>query len=150
MKDRNSSSENTLNIIYSSPNAKNLINKRVQSVDDRANFFSTNDHYYNVNNIDIRWFGAAEDVTRAPITGLGADGNLSWTTFGIGYVFTGGPVSPGGTVYEWRDEAGRSLMYGGFDNFRNAFKGNYISPMNWDINQRLCCTNLAWKAYSAI
>lgn len=98
MKDRNSSSENTLNIIYNSPNAKNLINKRAQSVDDRANFFSTNDHYYNVNHIDIRWFGAAEDVTRAPITGLGADGNLSWTTFGVGYVFTGGPLSLGGNV----------------------------------------------------
>ena len=42
MKDRNLSSENTLSIIYNSPNAKNLINKRVESVDDRANFFSTN------------------------------------------------------------------------------------------------------------
>lgn len=135
IKDRNSSSKNTLNIIYNTSNAKNLIDKRVESVDDRANFFSTNDYYYNVNNIDIRWFGAAENVTRAPITGLGADGNLSWVTFWGGYVLTGGPFSSGGTVYEWRDEAGQALMHGGFDNFSNAFKGNYTSTQSWDINQ---------------
>lgn len=46
IKDRNSSSKNTLNIIYNTSNAKNLIDKRVESVDDRANFFSTNDYYY--------------------------------------------------------------------------------------------------------
>ncbi len=99
-------------------------------------FLSTNDYYYNVNNIDIRWFGAAGNVTRAPITGLGADGDFLWGNFlgGIcAYWWTF--FIRRGTVYEWRDEAGQALMHGGFDNFSNAFKGNYTSTQSWDINQ---------------
>jgi len=135
LKDRKYSSTNTLNLIYGTANAKYLLNQRIKSVDDRANFFGTNNYYYDANNIDIRWFGAAENVTRAPLTGLGADKNLSWMTFGAGYVLSGGPVSAGGSLYEWRAEAGQALMNGGFNNFKNAFNGNYSSTKGWDINQ---------------
>lgn len=127
--DKFDSSKNTLNIIYNSPSAKNLISTRVNSIDDRANFFGTNNTYYQSQGIDIRWFGAAEIVSRAPITGLGADGNLSYMTFGAGKLF-GNP-----DLYAWRAEAGNTLTEGGFNNFKNAFQGYYTSAKDWDINQ---------------
>ena len=81
------------------------------------------------NRVDVRWFGGADFVSRAPITGLGADGALfpSWITFGVGSV-----IAP---VYKWRSEAGDTLMKTGFDNFKNIYNNSSQDPSKWDINQ---------------
>lgn len=75
-------------------------------------------------------YGGADDVSRARFTGLGADGNLSYVTFGVGSVFSGNPKH----IYDWRKEAGDALMKGGFDNFRYLYN-NRPNAMQWDIKQ---------------
>lgn len=50
-----------------------------------------------------KWFGGAEYVSRAPITGLGADENASSLTFGVSELL-GNP-----DIYGWLKEAGDSL-----------------------------------------
>lgn len=75
----------------------------------------------------VRWFGGAESVSRAPITGLGADGNGSQYTFMLGRV-----MAP---VYDWRNAAGNALMNSGFDNFKYLYNNPQVSAVDWDINQ---------------
>lgn len=38
-------------------------------------------------------------------------------------------------IYQWRDEAGNTLMNAGFDNFRGLFNKAVTDPVAWDINQ---------------
>lgn len=77
--------------------------------------------------IGAQWYGGAEFVSRAPITGLGADGNGSQYTFLVGNLLA--------DVYDWRDEAGKTLMNSGFDNFQSLYNQTVNEPVAWDINQ---------------
>lgn len=70
-----------------------------------------------------------EFISRAGLTGLGADGSGSWVTFGIGGALTGT------SVYEWRSDAGDTLMNSGFENFKSLYNQEVSDPLSWDINQ---------------
>lgn len=47
----------------------------------------------------------------------------------------GGSLSGGGSLYDWRDEAGNALIGGGFNNFKDAFNNQYQFTKEWDMNQ---------------
>jgi filamentous hemagglutinin len=79
-----------------------------------------------------KWFGGAEFVSRAPWTGLGADGNFSYLTFAVGALFAGTHASD---IYEWRSVAGNTLMNSGFDSFKDLYNSGTADPIVWDINQ---------------
>uniref|UniRef100_UPI0009FFB007 VENN motif pre-toxin domain-containing protein n=1 Tax=Stenoxybacter acetivorans TaxID=422441 RepID=UPI0009FFB007 len=127
LEDRYASTTNILNVLYNGDKAEETFVNRISSIDDRANFFGTNDYYYDQSNVDVKWFGTAEDVSRN-FQGLGADGKVSYIPFWILNKTTG-------NLYEWRSEAGNALMQGGFDNFKNLYQGNYQNSIQWDINQ---------------
>ncbi|MDK7178073.1 hypothetical protein QP445_11575, partial [Micrococcus luteus] len=76
----------------------------------------------------VQWFGGADSVSRAAITGLGADGNLSYLSFAMGKTLGNPPI------YEWRKAAGYALIVGGFDNFKDLYN-NQQDPVAWDIKQ---------------
>lgn len=130
LKDRNTSSNNILNIIYNTPKANELINDRVKSVTDRANFFGTNNYYFNQNNVPTKWFGVAEKTSRIF---LGADGYGGSYVFGAGNIVAN-PLSDK-SLNNWRAEAGNALMDKGFNNFKDLYNGNYSSVKQWDIKQ---------------
>jgi filamentous hemagglutinin len=100
------------------------------TIDSRADFFAASDTYYKSQGVDVRWFGGADSVSRAKLTGLGADGHGSSFTFALGSVFGGGA-----DIYAWRSEAGNALMRSGFDNFRSLYNNSNQNPVAWDINQ---------------
>ena len=66
-------------------------------------------------------------MVRLDLTGLGADGRLSYITFGAGWL-----VAP---VYEWRNAAGNELITAGFDNFKKLYNDKNTNPVEWDIKQ---------------
>jgi hypothetical protein len=74
------------------------------------------------------WFGGADFAARAPVTGLGADGSMSQYSFAGGLLF-------GVSVYDWRAEAGNTLINAGFNNFSNLYNQSVSDPVAWDINQ---------------
>ncbi|AYR19087.1 hemagglutinin [Alcaligenes faecalis] len=73
----------------------------------------------------------AEFVSRAPLTGLGADGSGSGYTFLLGFVLA---EINAPSIYEWRAEAGNALMKAGFTNFSMLYNEGG-DPVRWDINQ---------------
>ena len=123
-------SKQTFNYLYNTPNANTRFVNYFNTIDNRANFFAASNQYEKKLGVGARWFGGANDVSRARFTGLGADGNLSYVTFGMGSVFSGNPKH----IYDWRKEAGDALMKGGFDNFRYLYN-NRPNAMQWDIKQ---------------
>ena len=127
--DGDESSKRVLDILYNGKNAENNFLSRVPDIDSRANFFGANDSYYDGKGVDIRWFGGAEDVSRSCITGLGANGCLSYATFGMSKIL-GNP-----DIYGWRSEAGNTLIKDGYSNFKSLYNGQYSNPKNWDIQQ---------------
>ena len=121
------SSGNLFDHIYNSGTAKQSIGLYYRGIDQRANFFTASDFYEKNIGAGARWFEGADFVSRAPLTGLGADNNLSYVTFGLGRLFA--------PVYDWRAAAGNVLMENGFDNFRNLYNNKNQHPVAWDINQ---------------
>ena len=102
------------------------------TIDNRANFFGAMDRYLAGNGSAVGWFSGAEFVARAPITGLGADGQMSSLTFLIGSLAAGVNAN---LIYEWRSEAGNTLMSAGFDNFRSIYNDPHQDAVAWDIAQ---------------
>ncbi|OAV01404.1 MULTISPECIES: hypothetical protein [Moraxella] len=123
-------SKQTFNYLYNTPNANTRFVNYFNTIDNRANFFAASNQYEKNLGVGARWFGGADKVSRAKFTGLGADGNLSYVTFGMGSVFSGNPKH----IYDWRKEAGDALMKGGFNNFKHLYN-NRPNAMQWDIKQ---------------
>ncbi|CRN00612.1 Hemolysin precursor [Pseudomonas sp. 34 E 7] len=121
------SSKNTFDYLYNTEEGKDSFVSYFNTIDNRANFFSASDTYEHQLGIGAKWFGGADTVSRAPFTGLGADGNASYITFGAGWV-----LAP---VYDWRKAAGDALMAGGYENFKALYNGKATDPVAWDINQ---------------
>ena len=123
-------SKQTFNYLYNTPNTNTRFVNYFNTIDNRANFFAASNQYEKNLGVGARWFGGADKVSRARFTGLGADGNLSYVTFGMGSVFSGNPKH----IYDWRKEAGDALMKGGFNNFKHLYN-NRPNAMQWDIKQ---------------
>jgi filamentous hemagglutinin len=127
--DMSRSSINTFDYVYNSDGAPERFAEYYNTIDNRADFFGASNQYEQNLGLGAKWFGGAEFVSRAPLTGLGADGHGSWFTF-----FVGGKLT-GTEVYDWRDEAGNTLINAGFDNFKNLYNQTVSDPVAWDINQ---------------
>ncbi|HFC6349074.1 TPA: VENN motif pre-toxin domain-containing protein, partial [Neisseria lactamica] len=121
-------SHQTFNYLYNSPNAHSRFVVYFNNIDARANFFGASNQYEKNLGVGVRWFSGAEKVSRACLTGLGADGCVSYLTFGAGKLL-GNP-----DLYGWRKEAGDTLMNKGFSSFRDLYK-NKPNMMRWDIKQ---------------
>lgn len=118
--------------IYNQEGAENWFSLYFNTVDNRADFFGASDRYEENMGAGAQWFGGAEFVTRAPLTGLGADGYGSGLTFALGSLLAG---MDAGEIYAWRAEAGNTLIKEGFDNFSYLFNNSDVDPVAWDINQ---------------
>ena len=126
-KDVTRSSKNTFDYLYNTEGAAGRLVTYLNTIDNRANFFGASHVYEQNMGIGAKWFGGAEEVSRAGWTGLGADDNLSYITFGVGRL-----MAP---VYDWRKAAGDALITGGFENFKNLYNKATSDPVAWDIKQ---------------
>lgn len=122
------SSSSTFGYLYDSEGAKDRFTTYLGTIDERADFFGASNLYESNLGIGAKWFEGAEFVSRAPLTGLGADGHGSFITFAAGL----GTMT---NIYGWRNEAGNTLILGGFDNFKALFDGKYTDAVVWDIGQ---------------
>ena len=104
-------SKQTFDYLYNTPNANNRFVLYFNTIDARANFFKASNQYEKNLGVGAKWFGGADYVSRTPLTGLGADGNGSYLTFGASKIL-GNP-----DIYSWRSEAGNALITQGFSNF---------------------------------
>ncbi len=120
-------SKSTFNYLYNTEGASDRLVTYLNTIDNRANFFGASNLYEQQLGIGAKWFWGVEAVSRAPLNGLGADGNASYITFGLGWL-----LAP---VYNWRTAAGDALINGGFDNFKDLFNKVSADPVAWDINQ---------------
>jgi filamentous hemagglutinin family protein len=120
-------SKSTFNYLYNTEGASDRLVTYLNTIDNRANFFGASNLYEQQLGIGAKWFWGAEAVSRAPLNGLGADGNASYITFGLGWL-----LAP---VYNWRTAAGDALINGGFDNFKGLFNKVSTDPVAWDVNQ---------------
>ena len=127
-EDEQRSTEIVLNHLFNGYDAEQRFTFYLNDIDSRADFFGGMDNYLNNNGISVQWFRAVEDVSRAGITGLGAEGNASSITFWVGSLLPG-------DQYAWRQEAGNTLMNDGFENFSNIFNNGTPDPVAWDISQ---------------
>ncbi|WP_277951946.1 hemagglutinin repeat-containing protein [Pseudomonas sp. TH06] len=126
-KDVARTSQTTFDYLYNTQGASDRLVTYLNTIDNRANFFGASNMYEQQLGIGASWFGGAETVSRAPLTGLGADGNASFLSFGVGWF-----LAP---VYDWRKAAGDALITGGFDNFKDLYNKNATDPATWDIRQ---------------
>ena len=99
----------------------------VNTIDNRANFFGASNIYEQELGIGAGWYAGAEKVSRAPVTGLGADGSASYLNFATGWF-----LAP---VYDWRKAAGDALITSGFHNFKNLYNKVATDPVGWDTKQ---------------
>ncbi|WP_085640528.1 MULTISPECIES: filamentous hemagglutinin N-terminal domain-containing protein [unclassified Pseudomonas] len=120
-------SHTTFDYLYNTQGASDRLVTYLNTIDNRANFFGASNLYEQELGIGANWFGGAEAVSRAPLTGLGADGNGSFLSFGLGWF-----LAP---VYDWRKAAGDALITGGFDNFKDLYNKSATDPVAWDIKQ---------------
>jgi filamentous hemagglutinin len=127
------STRNLFDYVFNGSNAKWLFSIYYRGIDNRADFFGAMNQYEQHLGSGTQWFGGAEQVSRAAWTGLGADGNGSRYTFFAGAVFFTGPYAY--SMYEWRSEAGNSLMNAGFESFRDLYNNGTYDAIAWDINQ---------------
>ncbi|MBD9398679.1 hemagglutinin repeat-containing protein [Pseudomonas sp. PDM11] len=125
------SSKETFDYIFNTPGAAERFTTYYSSIDKRADFFGASNEYEKNLGSGAKWYGGAEFVSRAPLTGLGADGNASSVTFALGSLLA---HYKAGSIYEWRAEAGKALMSEGFSNFRDLYN-NPQDPVAWDIKQ---------------
>ena len=114
--------------LYNSQGASTRFDKYFNTIDNRADFFAASNLYEQNLGSKARWFGGADFVSRAAITGLGADGEASYITFAAGKAAGDPPI------YEWRAAAGNTLIVNGFYNFRDLFNKK-TNPREWDIQQ---------------
>ena len=114
--------------LYNSQGASTRFDKYFNTIDNRADFFAASNLYEQNLGSKARWFGGADFVSRAAITGLGADGEASYITFAAGKAAGNPPI------YEWRAAAGNTLIVNGFYNFRDLFNKK-TNPREWDIQQ---------------
>lgn len=114
--------------LYNSQGASTRFDKYFNTIDNRADFFAASNLYEQNLGSKARWFGGADFVSRAAITGLGADGEASYITFAAGKVVGNPPI------YEWRAVSGNALIVNGFYNFRDLFNKK-TNPREWDIQQ---------------
>lgn len=114
--------------LYNSQGASTRFDKYFNTIDNRADFFAASNLYEQNLGSKARWFGGADFVSRAAITGLGADGEASYITFAAGKVVGNPPI------YEWRAASGNALIVNGFYNFRDLFNKK-TNPREWDIQQ---------------
>ncbi len=126
-KDVARTSQTTFDYLYNTQGASDRLVTYLNTIDNRANFFGASNVYEQQLGIGASWFGGAETVSRALLTGLGADGNASFLSFGLGWF-----LAP---VYDWRKAAGDALITGGFDNFKDLYNKNATDPAGWDIKQ---------------
>jgi filamentous hemagglutinin len=126
------SSQNTFNYVFNSSAAQQNFTLYYNTIDNRANFFGAMNQYEQNLGSGVQWFGGAESVSRAPLTGLGADNNASYVTFLLGSLLAG-PNAP--SIYQWRSDAGNALMSTGFSNFQNLYNSGTPNPVAWDIGQ---------------
>ena len=131
------SSKNTFDYVYNSDGAEENFDVYYNTIDNRTNFFGASDQYEQNIGLGGKWFGSAEFVSRAAWTGLGADENGSWASFGAGAALFPSTYNPltSSELYEWRSEAGNTLMNAGFDNFKSLYNQEVSDPVAWDINQ---------------
>jgi filamentous hemagglutinin len=80
----------------------------------------------------VKWFGAAEDVSRTFWGGLGADGEGSWFSFLVGSILA---FDHAPEIYEWRKVAGDTLLKAGYPNFQDLYTIGTDNPIQWDIGQ---------------
>jgi hypothetical protein len=135
--DTSRSSQNTFDYVYNSDGADGRFALYYNTIDNRADFFGASNQYEQNLGLGVKWYGGAEFVSRAPLTGLGADGKGSWATFGLGALLFPSTYNPfrESELYEWRNEAGNTLINAGFDNFKNLYNQTVTDPVAWDINQ---------------
>ncbi|HCE6865205.1 TPA: hemagglutinin repeat-containing protein [Pseudomonas aeruginosa] len=126
------SSKNTFDYVYNSLGAESRFAFYYNTIDNRANFFGASDRYEQNAGSGAKWYGGAEDVSRRALTGLGADGYGSSYTFFAGALLAGINVR---SIYQWRSEAGNSLMNSGFSNFSDLYSRNIDNVVTWDIHQ---------------
>ena len=122
------SSGQLFDYLYNSSGAENRFSLYYNTIDNRANFFAASNQYEQNVGAGAKWFGGADFISRAPITGLGAGGSYSNITFSLGFLIFS-------SIYDWRSEAGSVLMNSGFENFKNLYNTPSQSPVVWDINQ---------------
>ena len=122
------SSQETFDYLYNQPDSRENFLHYMNTIDNRADFFAASNQYEQQIGSGVQWFGGADFVSRAAVTGLGADGNLSYLSFAMGKTLGNPPI------YEWRKAAGDALIVGGFDNFKDLYN-NQQDPVAWDIKQ---------------
>ncbi|PMC14662.1 hemagglutinin [Oligella urethralis] len=122
------SSQETFDYLYNQPDSRENFLHYMNTIDNRADFFAASNQYEQQIGSGVQWFGGADSVSRAAVTGLGADGNLSYLSFAMGKTLGNPPI------YEWRKAAGDALIVGGFDNFKDLYN-NQQDPVAWDIKQ---------------
>lgn len=126
------SSKNIFVYVYNSLGAEARFALYYNTIDNRADFFGASVRYEQNVGSGAKWYGGAEDVSRRFLTGLGADGSGSSYTFLMGSLLAGVNAP---SIYEWRAEAGNSLMDAGFSNFSNLYNKTINNVVSWDINQ---------------
>ncbi|PMC16529.1 hemagglutinin [Oligella urethralis] len=122
------SSKETFDYLYNQDESRENFLHYMNTIDNRADFFAASNQYEQQIGSGVQWFGGADSVSRAAVTGLGADGNLSYLSFAMGKTLGNPPI------YEWRKAAGYALIVGGFDNFKDLYN-NQQDPVAWDIKQ---------------
>ncbi|PMC14875.1 hemagglutinin [Oligella urethralis] len=122
------SSKETFDYLYNQDESRENFLHYMNTIDNRADFFAASNQYEQQIGSGVQWFGGADFVSRAAVTGLGADGNLSYLSFAMGKTLGNPPI------YEWRKAAGDALIVGGFDNFKDLYN-NKQDPVAWDIKQ---------------
>jgi filamentous hemagglutinin len=130
--DAKRSSTELFDYIYNSPGAKENFLAYFNTIDNRADFFAATDQYEKDVGSGVKWFGGANDVSRAALTGLGADGYYSWLTFFFGSLAAGINAPD---IYAWRATAGNTLMSNGFPNFKDLYNNGASDPVTWDVAQ---------------
>lgn len=114
--------------LYNSQGASGRFVNYFNTIDNRADFFAAS-HLYEQNlGSKAKWFGGADFVSRAFATGLGADGEASYLSFGTSKILGNPPI------YEWRFDAGNALISNGFYNFQSLYNKK-TNPVTWDIKQ---------------
>lgn len=118
-----------LDILYNGKNAEALFVTRLHDINSRADFFATNDLYFQQSFIPVRWFKVASQVSKECITGLGAHHCASYVTFASTKTLANPPI------YAWRQAAGDTILSASFDNFNKLFNQGTTDPITWDIEQ---------------
>jgi len=131
-KDVKRSAKSTFDYLYKTPEGGDNFVRYLNTIDNRADFFGASNVYEKNEGSGVKWFGAAEDVSREFWGGLGADGEGSQYSFLLGSLL-GFAHAP--EIYEWRKVAGDTLLSAGYKNFKSLYLKGTHDPIQWDIDQ---------------